>query len=335
MTGWTESEPGLWEGLREARRLLRRGLRRWLPSLLALLALVGLAAARRVQKKPLYPAKVLLRLSEGDGDVGAIPRTNNQLQEYVQNVVFTDARLLEIAKRRGLQTSMLAKNPVVALDNVRDEISVEVFRNHFVEDRAAGDPPRSARISIRFRAPDPDVAVAVVHDLVDVLREHELKKRKDEADAAQRTASIAVGLARADLERLDGRIAALELAVAERPKDGAADRVELVRLLALRPTEQVRLDEAEELAKAVALRVGVEREQMGLRFDVADESPPMERRSLPLDLALTALAALLLGGPFVLLVVGAFDRRVYDAAEVRRLGFTSLGVVRAWPERRT
>lgn len=329
---WIEEEPGLREALVELRRLLSRARRRWGWTLLALSLALSLVVVRRVRKKPFYPARVVLRMSEGDGDVAAIPRTSTKLQEYVSSAVFTDGKLLDLMKRRGIEESLFAKNPRMALSKFRDEIEVVSFRNHFVEDRAPGDPPRSARVAIRYRDVDPERAVAVVHELAGILRDHETKRRIEDAREVKELAQRAVDHAAADLDGANRRMAILTL-LSRSPDLATAAQAytELDSLQRALPNELLKLDEAEAFQKQVELRVGLEERAMGLRFDVADATPPHERRVLWVDVVLNVAGTLVFGTPFLMLLVGAFDRRVHVASDVRRLGLPCLGVVAAWP----
>lgn len=329
---WIEEEPGLREALAELGRLFSRALRRWGWTLLVLSLVLAAVVVRRVRKKPFYPARVVLRIAEGDGDVAVIPRTSTKLQEYVASAVFTDGKLTDIMKRHDIEASLFAKNPRMALSKFRDEIDVVSFRNHFVEQRAPGDPPRSARVSIRYRDVDPERAVAVVHELAGILRDHETKRRIEDAREAKELAQRAVDRAASDLDAANRRMAILTLLSRSPDLPTAAQAyTELDSLQRALPNELLKLDEAEAFQKQVDLRVGLEERALGLRFEIADATPPLERRVLWVDVLLNVLGTLAFGTPFLMLLVGAFDRRVHDAGDVRRLGLRCLGVVSAWP----
>jgi hypothetical protein len=69
-----------------------------------------------------------------------------------------------------------------------------------------------------------------------------------------------------------------------------------------------------------------------LSFEIAQIVRPRPRRiGRPVELGLVGGVGFLLLLPLGALVVGAFDARVYDPEDVRRLGLVSLGAVGGFP----
>src|SRR5262245_50963846 len=98
---WTDDEPDLKVAGSEIARLGRRArlhpVRVLIVSLLLALAVVGI----RARTDPLYPARVVLRVTESDRGGSNSPRPKRRLREYVRDAVFSNARLLELVDKYG------------------------------------------------------------------------------------------------------------------------------------------------------------------------------------------------------------------------------------------
>jgi hypothetical protein len=339
LSAWIEREPGWADAGRAFLRLARRARRRWAVALFLLLSVTGFMVVRRARKIVWYDSQLVLRVTEGDLDVATAPRSKQRLREYVRDSAFSAPRLLGIIQRRHLYRPRAEQAPMMAVELMRSDITVEVYRNYFLEERMPGDPPRSARISITYRARDPEVAVEVVRDLGQLVARTEIEARQAAAQAA--LAEVDGGLAEVDAERarLSQEASQLEIQLRDTPaaarKSGTA-----VRLMTLRSAIAAEEDQATVLMarrSALDLRVDFEQQERGLRFDIADDA--RELRGTPLsrvlELSSVAAAGLLLGLPLVLIAVGAFDGRVYDTDDVRHLGLTPLGHIPAFAGART
>jgi hypothetical protein len=178
---WLTREAGPLTGLRQAAELGRRGLRRpWLALLLAALLASGVAAVVLVVKRSYAPV-FMLRVVEADRDPNSMPRLKRQLADYARQAVMTSEPLFRIMRKHGLYSSLLRKNARAALQSFREDISIEVYQNYFLEDRAPGDLPRSARLAVSYRAKDPVVALAVTRELGALIVSHEQRVRRASA----------------------------------------------------------------------------------------------------------------------------------------------------------
>src|SRR5690242_2815342 len=131
--GWIEGEPGLREAWRELARLARRARFHWGATLLLAIMAAGIVLTMRVVTPESYPAELVLSVTEGDLEGTAVaPRTATRLQDYVVNAVFSDARLLEVMQRHEISAAMRRKNEPAAIYGFREDITVEVSRNHFI-----------------------------------------------------------------------------------------------------------------------------------------------------------------------------------------------------------
>ena len=325
---WTDQEPGLREAWTELARMTRRAwARSWITLLLAVVV-VGVFITRKALTPPMYPATLVLRVTEtGLETAKASPRTAGRLKEYVTNAVFSDRALLTIMERHDLEPSLRKRNTPLAIDEFRGSIEVDVSRNHFIDERQRGDPPRSARVALGYTTTTPQRALAVVRDLGDLIVSYEASRRTDQLFAASRfQAQLA--------EQLDGEISARERQIAANltaaigPSGVPADIGRLVASL-----NRLRLERRDigKQREDVELLGALERQQSGLKFERVDwhaEENPMSNEQ---RLMLAAAIAFLITLPLCALAVGAFGSRVYDPDDIRRLGIHPLGLMHVFP----
>jgi hypothetical protein len=320
-----EHESGLG---RELRRLGRRARRRpWLCSVLAL----GLAAALfgvQLRRHPHYTVTVRLLLSESGGGAtaggeGAAPRPRGEVRSLVNDVVFTSSRLEQLITRHRLRQELGEEQMQAALDQMRKRIDLEISDDYFLDYRYEGDAPRSARILISYTARNPDLALAVARDLGEqvVLTQ-----------AAGLLVRMEQALGHARREREVQRRAFAEAVTARavapsRPSNSprarrAADQVLL--------TER-RLSTADTLVEERRLALEATRQELAPRvqvIDTGDVGHGEQELSARLRMASMAGLALAVSLPLVVLMVGAFDRRLYDLEDVSRAGYHGIAHLR-------
>jgi hypothetical protein len=330
---WTEQEPGLPDVLRELQRLFGRARHRPLPILLlALAGAVGVAssAARKIYR---FEAEVVLRLREGELDATTAPPTTRRLEEYVTDVVLSSPRLLELIRAEHLYPNALRRSESAAVEAIRGDVTVEAFRNDFLENRGPEDPPRSAYIRLGVTAGDPEQARVIATRLGQILVRHELSRRR--ADAAREAA-------RAGQDVAEGRrqIAALEESAARtetaargtRGAAVAAARLELQDLRRRIHAAELKVRDEQVRAAQLEVRAEYEDRAMGMEFELVSTGPEHPRRRLSpagsvlLTGGIAFLALLVLGA----LGIGAFDPVVYDGVDARHLGLSPLGHVPAF-----
>jgi hypothetical protein len=309
-----DEEAGVVAGIRQTARLLRRGLRRpLLSTVLAILVaavLVGLLALQEHQFAP----RLVLRAVEMDHDPVQAPRLKRHLREYVLGAVFTSRPLYELIVKHGLYPGLFRKNPRAALESFREDIDVEVYQNYFIEERSEHDAPRSARVAIRYRSSDRQLALQVTRDLGTLLVEHEAKFRREQSRKAAEAARH--GLQVAERELANRRVALGDA----RQRIGSADdhraEVEFVSLTGSLPMLEARVAEAARLKAAFDLGAAFEKKQLGLVFELVDgggipASEGIDRR----DCLLLGAVFFVLGFPLVALGVGAFKPTRQDGNE--------------------
>jgi hypothetical protein len=324
---WADDEPGLGHALGELVRLYRRALRR---PLLVLLIAAGLAAGIGgfvLLKKLVYAPRYVLRAIETDYNAATAPRPKRKLREFVQDGVFTHSRLLDLIQKHGLYPSLTKKNPRAAVESFREDISVEVYRNYFVEERSPYDAPRSARIAIRYMSIDPRLALAVTRDLGQMIVEQTAAVQQKRTLSAQQLASKELEKAQLELSDVQMALAAAQRRWAQSTGvEEASATVELIELAAEQTRLELQLDHAGRRKVELDLNAALEQQDMGLHFEVVDDGAVADASKLrQTHASMAAFLAFLFGLPLVALGVGAFDARVRSTDDLLRLRLRSLG----------
>jgi hypothetical protein len=323
-TSWIDAEPSSADDRRETWRLFARGWARPALTLLLALTMAAVVVGMRARKVDKFAARVVLRVTEGDLDFETAPPPNAQLRGYIYNAVFSTPRLLEVIRARHLYAGAFAVDPDRAVELMRDDIKIEVWRNYFISPRAPDDPPRSARLSISYTANDPELAYAVVQDLKAMLIADEALKRATVADRAMADVELALGSLRTQLEAARALQAALALELQRAPKTPLALRLADLHQSIVGLEEQQHTYELR--SAALERRSRIEHNRMGLVFQIVDDGrvPPMGLRR-PVKLAVLGGAVFFLVLPLCAIAIGAFDTRVRNLDDVRRLGLQPLG----------
>jgi hypothetical protein len=326
---WEASERGFEFALEEARRLLRRARPRlrWL-LLFALVAAIGYPV-RRITAKRVYDAQLVLRIVEADKELTKEVRPPQEYFAFIWGVFLSGPNLKKVIKRHKIYPDKWAKDPQVAVEAMRNDLDVIVWRNYFVEGYNDDDEARSARVSITWHYKDPEVALAVVRDLGEVIIDSQTEARRAVFELAQQDV---VEAADHELERLAGLRRAIGLKELEQMRAPTARQAALLVQL-----HELRF-EANALEKRVAalgntrtrleLTAAWERQRSGIRFEMIEPGVVVPQKLAgPIATALTTVVifalTLLLGG----LLAGAFESRVRQPADVQRLGVHVLGVV--------
>lgn len=329
MSRWEDRELDLGGMSTEVQRLFSRARRRWVATLGLTLLFAGLLTVRELRKQRFYSSTVVLTATEGDQAEDAVAHTTAKLQDYVYYAVFTDSALTVLMKKYRFNEPMQAKNPRLALEQFRDLIDVDLYKNEFVQPRWPGSPPRSARIAISARFTDPDGALALTRELGDLVIKRDADIRKERFEAKLKVANDAVAFTKTEIERhsREAELArAAEETIPERRGEFKvkADGAERNLIAAL-----ARLKEAEVDRNKLDLRSNADDQSLELRYDRVEWGAPERRENRVLVLVKSALFSFFGLLPVVALTVGAFDPKVYDERDVSRLGLRALGRVRA------
>lgn len=306
---WLDREPTLRDGLMLARSRFLGGLRRPLVVLaLAASTALGVHVVRTtigVEHAPRY----VLRVVEPNVDPTMLPPARRQLGEYVRDGVFTREVVLGIIDRQGLYPALRKNDAPRAVESFREDFEVEVEQNYFLEPRAQGDSPRSARLTLSFHSKDPDVALAVTRELGRIVVEREQMAR--ERQAASALAYAEANLARAEhaLDERRATISAERAHLLEATVPEPLREVRLVSLLGSLGWRQRELERAQ--TRKVSLEMGSEREAslLGLSFEVVDSgSIPAREQHGQRRSARIALISFVVALPAAALFAGAFSR---------------------------
>jgi hypothetical protein len=207
----------------------------------------------------------------------------------------------------------LRKNQRAALESFREDIAVDVYQNYFVEQRAPGDSPRSARLMVSFRSKNPEQALAVTRELGALIVQHERSVRRDQALAAVARAEHARDVLVSAYQQRSADVVAKQSELSKTPGGDPELQVELVGLLGSLGRMEHDIEAAERRANVLDLGATLERHGMGLSFQVVDDgSLPGNAGRLQAQ-ALAGAATFFFGLPLIALGVGAFSPKRGEA----------------------
>jgi hypothetical protein len=281
------------------------GRRAWLTPLVALGLGLAVTAASLFGPRE-YAPRLVLRVVEADRTPGSLPPPRRQLAEYVRQAIFTSEPLLDVMRRRALYASLTQRNARAALESFREDIEIEVAQNYFVEERTAGDLPRSARLTVGFRAKDANLALAVTRDLGALVVRHELASRRDQARAAALGAAQARDALVSVLQRRFGEVLAKQGEISKATAPDPRLQVELVSLLGSLAAIERQVDVAERRAANTDVGAALERRGIGLSFQVVDDGSLPARAGQLQTALLAGGTTFLFGLPLIAMAVGAF-----------------------------
>lgn len=332
---WYAREPAISRVLvAELQRFKRRMKAHPVPVLLLALLLTAATLAWFVKKPRLHTARVVLRISEGalsqyEGPV--LP--HEDLASYIYDYSLPDPVLLdEVVEKQGFFRSELDKfGPDLAIDELREGLSIDVFDNYFYFGKEQDITPRSLRVAINYRYQDPDVAFALARLLADLVIAQESRRRADETRFAAVNARAILEHGERDIRALEEQLtqAQIELAQALRVEDqveAAMQRVEVDDLGRRLILELSRVDSLRGETEQIELDSQLEEQHLGLVFETAGEVRPQgDTQVNPILLALVGLVCFCIFVPVCAIGLGTFDSRIHETEDVRRLGLPVVG----------
>jgi hypothetical protein len=330
--GWVEDEPTGREWVAEGLRLLRRAGRRPALTLAFALLAAALLFAGQLRRPQVFAARAELLVRENSLSTDRTRLSRADLRSFVENVALTSSRLTELMARHGLFRSEAARSPVLALAEMRRRIDIDIVQDYFAEDRLERTPLRSARIVITFGGDEPEQAMVVVRDLGLLVAQAETSRHGDQARQQAGLASAAAAQTRQEATRTQAELAAMEVAkVSARSSIGQQVKVAFLRAwLAKLERQQSDLEQEHTRLDLVA---AAEEKQAGSRVHLASlQSEAEGPRNDAQWLRRKAATAGALGLVLALLLVGAFDPRLYTADDIRRAGSPSLGILHRQPD---
>jgi hypothetical protein len=289
-----------------------------------LTALATLGAVAVASRRPLRQrVTVALRLTE-DAEGSALPWTDRALRGYVNEVALSQTQLARLIDRHHMFRQPGVKfDPIAAVTTLRERIEVDVAQNHTIALIQRDNRPRSAHVRISYEDADPERALVIARELGDLVMETGRRQQQQQAETAARVAAAEARAARAVLQELrEEASGAVELAPRQvRSTEDIPGLRDAVRLA------EARLDRAEEnLASAGRrLRSGAAAGTGPLdiqRLELVEAPPPWPKGQ---RLAVVAVVASVLCVPLTMLMVGAWDRQIYTAEDLRHHGVRCLG----------
>jgi hypothetical protein len=275
---------------------------------------------QKIRHPPIVPAEVVIRLVEGQMDSSRTPLPTKLLRAKIFDIAFTRPNLLVILRRHRSAYPRLALDPVAAVDDLLADTTVVVSQNDFVQYRDPHDPPRSVKITVRYKNIDSELAWRVARELAELVVKAVVGEQRREIEL-QATASTEAQAQGADiLKSLFGD--GTSLTDQPQPADGSTKPSGLVSNVNRRINDAAK----QEASNRFLLRA-VDEKQM-LHLELVDPGRPPVRVK-----GLAAAQGVFMGFPLFLLVaaltVGAFDPRVLDDQDLRALGISPLGRARA------
>lgn len=295
------------------RRLFQRGIATWRIWLAVALVGSGGYALYKVNTPPAFEVTVVLRVSEGQVSQQGVNLGRGKLRAYVNDLSFTATNLLKLMSAHPQVFKRAATDPIFAVESFRENMTVEISENDFVEERGSDDPPRSARMVISYKGPDPELTWQITQELAQLVIGATMAGQRAALEADLQAATAEVTRTAAVVNDLEHQ---------QQPIGPNAPLAQArQRLLGA----QQRADDA-----SIALRaLG---QQHVLRFEIVDKGRVLPRPD-PVQVGIktflvTALLALLAGW----MLAGAFDPRVLDETDVTDLWLPVLGRLPRLPE---
>jgi hypothetical protein len=328
---WISDEPRL---AFATRLVIARALHRPVLVLVVALFVAGAFVASRVLNPPGYVATLHYRIQEGAlSDPRHAPRAPPGIGDYIRNVAMSRDRVERLLKEHPSLGPSVATSRDLAIERFRDEVEIEVTRNYFILDWAPGDEPRSARVAVSLRARDGAEALGVLHEIGGTILQDQSEYRRAQVAGSREFIETQVQVARARVNALQHRLGQLQGEPSRRTT--TRDGRNLPQIAALQGEARAatgRLVELERLAAASRLTAAAEQQDLGLTFELFDESVvPSGIRLTPLKLAALGTLAFGIALLITLIVVGTFDDRVYAPADLASHGLPVFGALPRFP----
>jgi hypothetical protein len=319
---WTDCEPSFFAMRGEVGRLFRRGRRRSGAVLLVALLTAAVAVLVTLRSPRKHHARAAVRVTElVDLHLPRSAWSERELRGYVSKVAFTDEVVLAVW-RKHVWDGHTPVAPARAVQRMRDELEVRVLQSRTVAAEQVKSGPRSAHVTVGFKARSRSQALAVVDALTEPIIRVSAGRRRDEAAQETRRATLAVEQARDSVEAATMTAMAAAGSLARARTEVSPLRV--TGMDSALAEARRRLAHLEAERQAAERRQRAESQRPGIDFERAQTTVVSPLPLAPL-LALVAAVAWLLALPLATLVVGAFTRTVDSVEDLRRWGFPALG----------
>ncbi|MEO6953900.1 MAG: hypothetical protein ABI321_19010 [Polyangia bacterium] len=326
---WEDSEPDLAFAKREIHRLVKRSRprRMWI-LIIAIVSCVGFVAKREL-RPPKRRAVMSLRIVESDFDLTTAVRPQRDYVDYIWGVFLSGPHLEKLIKEYGLYPEKYERDPQLAVEAMRDDLDIEVWRNYFLEQHYDDDAEaRSVRFSISWEDKDPQLALSVVRALSKVIIEAQTEERREIFQVGQQDFADAAAAAAQRLDVVQHeqsiRRAQLDRAVGDK---FARLTVELHDLAAVEKEQGKRLEEMSDTKSRFELEAAWEQQRSGLRFELIDPGFVEPKAGGPRQLVASVVLVFTAVCFLASMMFGAFEVKIRQPSDVRRLGVPLLGAV--------
>jgi hypothetical protein len=321
---WLDTEPSFPTIIRQQfRRMAVRARRRPFVTAGVFVAIATGTFAVQARRPAMYEAEVRLLISEGAFAEDGRPRPRGELRAFVNRALFTPADLDPLIERHDLVRKLCAGSMAGARSRVRKLIEINTGFNYFEGYRNHSDPPRSARVEVAFSAPDPDLALAVVRDLGEIVAETQTARMAAVADARvedlRLVAESAAGRAISLEKQLDR---AKELAK-EQPSPISDGTVE--QLMTEVAAARTAAERAEGALVDAQLRTRTDHQTGALVHVVNPGLSAWGSISRVERVVRHALVSIVVAAVATLILVGVSDPAVLDETDLQRAGLRAVG----------
>jgi hypothetical protein len=272
----------------------------------------------------MYDADVGLLVTEGVLTEDGMPRPRGELRALIANAVFVTSKLERLIDKYDLVTTLRGASKAATVMQVRDLIDIQVWQDYFMGFRSRSDPPRSARVSISFSAPEPELALKIARELGEMVVESQKASQYDAAMARVEALRMLADRASSRATKAKEKF--------ERESEESLLRPD-VRWEVRRRQLSSEVRTAEDAAKSASIDLfnaelqAKDARRAGSLVQVVDPGLPFwntvswERRLVRQVVLALSLAVFL-----AVILVGAFDPTVRDEQDLRRAGLAVLGV---------
>jgi capsular polysaccharide biosynthesis protein len=333
---WIDTEESVWRGASiEVSRMARRAKSRWLVVLLVAIVMTAGITAFIAKKPAKYEASVTLTLFEGTMSRRQTFLPITDLRNYVVSVLMNGPALLEIIEQKNWYPLRKKLGYQYAMTELMEQTDVQVQRNYFLyaEDNTT---PRSARIEIEVVDADPDKAYEVADAVATVISETVMSQGKASAGAVSaEVKSIQQQLSKR-LKALEQREFSVtsELEKAKIRRDQAAVgalNVEQAGLMKTITNLQRELSATSQTAAIEALSQEISAAGQDVTIRRVTASRPTVPGSQKIRLVAVAAVVFVFMLVATVLALGAFDSRIHDTEDIRRLGLPVAGHLPGFP----
>ena len=328
---WISDEPRL---AYVTRLVIARALHRPVLVLLVATLFTGAFVANRVLRPPLFEVTLHYRIAEGElSDPRHAPRAPSGIRDYIRNLALSRDRVEQILEAHPAFGSSAGVNRQRAIERFRENVAVDVSRNYFILDWAGGDEPRSARVAVSLLAEDGAEALGVLREMVGTVVQDQAEYRRAHVEGARDLIEAQLQEARARANVIQKKLGQMQRENrGGNPARGGRNRPQIAALRGELAAVTERLVELERLGAAARFSSAAERENLGLTFELFDESVvPYGMRLTPLKLAALGTVAFAITLLITLLVVGSFDDRVYAPEDLAIHGIPVFGALARFP----